>query len=64
MSSFVDTNYTRDPSCLTRHNTWFSEHRDLHATAMSVDWSGQYILLAGRSVHTLAHMCRMCNVFM
>lgn len=52
MSSFVDTNYTRDPSCLTRHNTWFSEHRDLHATAMSVDWSGQYILLAGRSVHT------------
>ena len=31
-----------------QQSSWFSEHRELQATAMSVDWSGQWILLAGR----------------
>ncbi|KAG4069884.1 hypothetical protein HA402_009591 [Bradysia odoriphaga] len=36
-------------SCFSRQSSWYStEHRDLQATAMSLDWSGQYILLAGR----------------
>lgn len=28
--------------------SWSTEHRKLQATAMSVDWSGQWALLAGR----------------
>lgn len=36
-------------SCFSRQSSAYStEHRDLMATAMSVDWSGQFILLAGR----------------
>lgn len=45
MSSYTEG---RDVSCLTQNSSWFSEHRDLQATAMSVDWTGQWALLAGR----------------
>lgn len=47
MATFPDVN-TKDSSCLSRHCSWYAEHRDLQATAMSVDWSGQWVLLAGR----------------
>lgn len=47
MSTFPDT-HTKDASCLSRPCSWYAEHRDLQATAMSVDWSGQWVLLAGR----------------
>lgn len=29
-------------------NSYFTTHEDLEATAMSVDWSGDWVLLAGR----------------
>lgn len=47
MATFPDV-HTKDASCLSRHCSWYSEHRDLQATAMSVDFSGQWVLLAGR----------------
>lgn len=42
--------YTKEPACLSRQSAWYSEHRELQATAMSVDWSGQWVLLAGRYI--------------
>ena len=50
MSSFTETfNYNnREPPSVTREPSWERLHRDLQATAMSVDWSGQWVLLAGR----------------
>lgn len=48
MSSFTETSSNREPPCLTRDTSWSRVHRDLQATAMSVDWSGQWVLLAGR----------------
>ncbi|XP_021701961.1 GATOR complex protein WDR59 isoform X1 [Aedes aegypti] len=35
-------------SCLSRRSAWVREYRDLQANVMSVDWSGSWILLAGR----------------
>lgn len=43
--SYIDQ---RDNVGLIQHNARLFEHRDLQATAMSVDWSGQWVLLAGR----------------
>lgn len=48
MSSFSETFNNREPPCVTRDTSWSRVHRDLQATAMSVDWSGQWVLLAGR----------------
>ncbi|XP_055383102.1 GATOR complex protein Wdr59 [Condylostylus longicornis] len=36
------------PPCVVRHSYSTFEHRDSQATAMSVDWTGQWVLLAGR----------------
>jgi len=41
---------SKDPPCNVQQSIFFSEHRELQATAMSVDWSGQLVLLAGRFV--------------
>lgn len=43
--SYIDQ---RENNGIVQQNTRLYEHRDLHATAMSVDWSGQWVLLAGR----------------
>lgn len=49
MSSYSEIFMKEPTSCFSRQSSWYStEHRDLQATAMSVDWSGQFILLAGR----------------
>lgn len=48
MSSFTETFNNREAPCVTRETAWSRTHRDLQATAMSVDWSGQWVLLAGR----------------
>lgn len=48
MSSFTDTFNNREPPCVTRDAAWSRTHRDLQATAMSIDWSGKWVLLAGR----------------
>lgn len=48
MSSFTETFNYREAPCVTRETAWSRTHRDLMATAMSVDWSGQWVLLAGR----------------
>lgn len=51
MSSFTETFINRESPCVVvKEASWFRTHRDLQATAMSVDWSGQYVLLAGRFV--------------
>lgn len=50
MSSFTETFMNRESPCVTRETSWSRTYRDLQATAMSVDWSGQWILLAGRYV--------------
>lgn len=50
MSSFSESLSHREPPCVTRDNAWYRVHRDLQATAMSVDWSGQWVLLAGRYI--------------
>lgn len=48
MSSFTETFNNREAPYVTREPAWSRTHRDLQATAMSVDWSGQWVLLAGR----------------
>lgn len=50
MSSFTSSDINRDyGTCLKKQTcSWFTEHRKLQATAMSVDWQGGYALLAGR----------------
>ncbi|XP_037051412.1 GATOR complex protein Wdr59 [Bradysia coprophila] len=49
MSSYSEIFMKEPTSCFSRQSSWYStEHRDLQATAMSLDWSGQFILLAGR----------------
>lgn len=48
MSSFTETFNNREPPCVTRDAAWSRTHRDLQATAMSIDYSGQWVLLAGR----------------
>lgn len=51
MSSFTETFINRESPCVVvKEASWFRTHRDLQATAMSVDWSGQWVLLAGRFV--------------
>jgi WD repeat-containing protein 59 len=45
MSSYSES---RDSPYLSKQSSWHVEHRDLQATAMSVDWSGNWVLLAGR----------------
>jgi WD repeat-containing protein 59 len=35
-------------SLTKQSSSWQVEHRDLQATAMSVDWTGNWVLLAGR----------------
>lgn len=47
MSSF---NESRQPLYTTqqKQSHWFCEHRDLQASAMSIDWSSNWVLLAGR----------------
>lgn len=52
MSSFTETFNNREPPCVTRDAAWSRTHRDLQATAMSIDYSGQWVLLAGRFVFT------------
>ncbi|XP_053694110.1 GATOR complex protein Wdr59 isoform X1 [Sabethes cyaneus] len=42
--------------CLTRHSAWVHEYRDLQANVMSVDWTGSWILLAGRRQLALQSM--------
>lgn len=58
MSSFTETYNNRDAPCATRDTSWSRTHRDLQATAMSVDWSGQWVLLAGRFVQKDTHFIR------
>lgn len=41
---------------MTRETAWSRTHRDLQATAMSVDWSGQWVLLAGRYAISMLHL--------
>lgn len=53
MSSFTESFSGKDSPCLTRETAWSRTYRDLQATAMSIDWSGQWILLAGRFVWLL-----------
>lgn len=48
MSSYTETFNNREPPCVTRDAAWSRTHRDLQATAMSIDYSGQWVLLAGR----------------
>lgn len=48
MSSYTETFNNREPPCVTRDAAWSRTHRDLQATAMSIDYTGQYVLLAGR----------------
>lgn len=48
MSSYTEAFNNREAPCVTRDTAWDRIHRDLQATAMSVDWSGQWVLLAGR----------------
>lgn len=50
MSSYTEALNNREGPCVTRDTAWDRIHRDLQATAMSVDWSGQWVLLAGRYV--------------
>lgn len=59
MSSFSETFSNRDG--VTRDPAWSRTHRDLQATAMSVDWSGQWVLLAGRFVQCVAIPRTMIN---
>lgn len=35
-------------TCLKQTSSWSTEHRQLEATACSLDWSGTWVLLAGR----------------
>lgn len=51
MSSYTETFNNREPPCVTRDAAWSRTHRDLQATAMSIDYTGQYVLLAGRLDH-------------
>lgn len=53
MSSFTETFNNREPPCVTRDAAWSRTHRDLQATAMSIDYSGQWVLLAGRFAYHL-----------
>lgn len=46
MSSYTETFNNRE--CVTRDAAWSRTHRDLQATAMSIDYTGQWVLLAGR----------------
>lgn len=48
MSSFSE----REPQYITqqKQSSWFCEHRDLQASAMSVDWTSNWVLLAGRYI--------------
>lgn len=48
MSSFTETFNNRESPCVIKDASWFQTHRDLQATAMSIDWSGKWVLLAGR----------------
>lgn len=49
MSSYTETFNNREPPCVTlRDAAWSRTHRDLQATAMSIDYTGQWVLLAGR----------------
>lgn len=38
----------REHAFIVRGSSKTYEHRDSQATAMTVDWSGQWVLLAGR----------------
>uniref|UniRef100_A0A182W6K5 RWD domain-containing protein n=1 Tax=Anopheles minimus TaxID=112268 RepID=A0A182W6K5_9DIPT len=42
-----------EPLCLQRKSSWVREYRDLQANVMSVDWTGSWILLAGRRLLAL-----------
>ncbi|XP_058057378.1 GATOR complex protein Wdr59 [Anopheles bellator] len=42
-----------EPLCMQRKSAWVREYRDLPANVMSVDWSGKWILLAGRRLLAL-----------
>ncbi|XP_058820049.1 GATOR complex protein Wdr59 isoform X1 [Topomyia yanbarensis] len=42
--------------CLTRRSSWVHEYRDLQANVMSVDWTGSWVLLAGRRQLALQSM--------
>ncbi|XP_049538039.1 GATOR complex protein Wdr59 isoform X1 [Anopheles darlingi] len=42
-----------EPICLQRKSAWVREYRDLQANVMSVDWTGKWILLAGRRLLAL-----------
>lgn len=43
---------------LTKQCEYFTLHDDLEATAMSVDWSGKWVLLAGRRDIALQNLNR------
>lgn len=45
-------------SYLTKQCEYYTLHNDLEATAMSVDWSGKWVLLAGRRDIALQNLNR------
>ncbi|XP_055640030.1 GATOR complex protein Wdr59 isoform X2 [Toxorhynchites rutilus septentrionalis] len=51
--STVGANGMESSGCLSRRSAWVREYRDLQANVMSVDWSGSWILLAGRRLLAL-----------